>query len=205
MTTINWRIYELVKNGVIERIGRGKYKLGKQKHFNPLVSEDFKSLYIKLKEEYPFLDISIWSTEWIKEWMLHIPNNHEIIIEVEKGTEESVFYFLSNLIENVFLNPSKDILDKYSNDNKPIYIVKNLVTGAPLQKNNEVQISSIEKIMVDIVVDNELYANYQDRDLENIFENAYQFVSINEDKLFRYASRRNKKQLVEEYIKKIRE
>ncbi len=162
-------------------------------------------MYLKLKEEYPFLDVSIWSTEWIKKWMLHIPNNHEIIIEVEKGSEESVFYFLSNLIENVFLNPSKDILDKYSDNNKPIYIVKNLVTGAPLQKNNEIQISSIEKIMVDIIIDNELYANYQDRDLESIFENTYQFVSVNEDKLFRYASRRNKKELVEEYIKKIRE
>jgi len=96
-TTINWRIYTLIDDGVIQRVGRGKYKLGKQKEFKPLLSEEIQILYLKLKEEFPFLDISIWSTKWITQWMLHIPNNYETIIEVEKGSEESVFYFLSDI------------------------------------------------------------------------------------------------------------
>ena len=201
-TTINWRIYKLVDNGIIQRIGRGKYKLGKQKEFKPLVSEDTQNLYLKLKEEFPFLDISIWSTKWIAQWMLHIPNNYETIIEVEKGSEENVFYFLSDIRDNVFLNPSKDILDKYANRNESIVIIKNLITDAPLQNIEQVKIPSIEKILVDLILDAELYAAYQDRDLDSIIENTFQYNTIKKDTLLRYADRRRKKPYIKARIYK---
>jgi len=197
-TTINWRIYTLVNNGIIQRIGRGKYKLGKQKEFKPLVSEEIQNLYLKLKEEFPFLNISIWSTKWIAQWMLHIPNNYETIIEVEKGSEENVFYFLSDIRDNVFLNPSKDILGKYANRKKPIVIIKNLITDVPLLDIEQVKIPSIEKIVVDLIIDTELYAAYQGRDLDSIIENAFQYNTINKDTLLRYADRRRKKSFVKE-------
>lgn len=199
-TTINWRIYKLVEEGVIQRTGRGKYKLGKQKEFNPIVSKVNEQLYSTLKEEYPFLDISIWNTKWVTQWMLHIPNRNKTIIEVEKGSEENVFYFLTEIKENVFLNPSSDILDKYSDSTKDTIIIKNLVTDSPLQKVNEVQIPCIEKILVDLIVDKELFSAYQGRDLNSIIENAFEHNTINKDKLFRYANRRRKGSLVEQYI-----
>jgi len=201
-TTINWRIYTLIDDGIIQRIGRGKYKLGKQKEFKPVVSEENQMLYLKLKEEFPFLDISIWSTKWVTQWMLHIPNNYETIIEVEKGSEENVFYFLSDIRDNVFLNPSKDILDKYANRNESIIIVKNLITDSPLQEIEKVTVPSIEKILVDLIVDTELYTAYQGRDLDSIIENTFQSITIKKDTLLRYADRRRKKFFVKERIYK---
>jgi len=201
-TTINWRIYTLVEQGIIQRIGRGKYKLGKQKEFTPVVSEENQILYLKLKEEFPFLDISIWSTKWIAQWMLHIPNNYETIIEVEKGAEDNVFYFLSNIRKNVFLNPSKDILDKYANRNESIVIIKSLITDAPLQNIKQVKTPRIEKILVDLIVDTELYTAYQGRDLDSIIENAFQYNTIKKDTLLRYADRRRRKPFVKERIYK---
>jgi len=171
--------------------------------FTPIISKKNKLLYQKLKSEYPFLEISIWSTSWVKEWMLHIPRNYETIIEVEKGTEEHVFYFLSDLRNNVFLNPSKDILDKYAKENTNKLIVRKLVTDAPIQKIDTIKIASLEKIIVDLIIDKELFSGYQGRDLESIIENAYQFYSINENKLLRYASRREKKDVVAQTLKKI--
>tara|TARA_R110001583_G_scaffold48522_1_gene152030 strand:+ start:17647 stop:18273 length:627 start_codon:yes stop_codon:yes gene_type:complete len=201
-TTINWRIYKLVDEGIIQRIGRGIYKLGKQKEFTPVVSEENQILYLKLKEEFPFLNISIWSTKWVAQWMLHIPNNYETIIEVEKGSEENVFYFLSDIRGNVFLNPSKDILDKYANRNESIIIIKNLITDAPLQNVEQVKVPSIEKILVDLIVDTELYTAYQGRDLDTIIENAFEYNTIKKDTLLRYANRRRKKLFVKERIYK---
>lgn len=201
-TTINWRIYKLVDNGIIQRIGKGKYKLGKQKEFKPLISEEIQILYLKLKAAFPFLNISIWSTKWIVQWMLHIPNNHKTIIEVKKGSEENVFYFLSDIRDNVFLNPSKDILDKYANRNKNIIIIKNLITDAPLQDVEQIKIPSIEKILVDLIIDTELYAAYQGRDLDSIIENAFQYNTIKKDTLLRYADRRRKKPFVNDRIYK---
>ncbi|NQU34860.1 MAG: hypothetical protein HQ521_16660 [Bacteroidetes bacterium] len=203
-STVSWRIIALVNNGIIQRVGRGKYELGKQKEFTPLISKEIEHLYSKLKEEYPFLDISIWSTKWITQWMLHIPSSYKTIIEVEKGSEENVFYFLSDIQDNVFLNPSKDILNKYANTSEPIIIVKNLVTGSPLQMIEKVQIPSIEKILVDLILDDELYSAYQGRDLVSIIENAYEYNTINKDKLLRYAKRRTKGMRLEQFITKIR-
>ena len=202
-STVNWRIHKLVEKGIIERVGRGKYRLGEQKEFHPKVNQSTKSLYTILKNEYPFLDISVWTTEWISQWMLHIPETNKILIEVEKGTEDSVFYFLSDIRKNVFLNPSRDILDKYAQENKNQIIIKNLITDAPLQKINNLRIPALEKIVVDIILDIEILSEYQGRDLESIIENAYQFHSIQEDKLLRYASRRGKREFVEQFIKNI--
>jgi hypothetical protein len=159
-------------------------------------------LYLKLKAAFPFLGISIWSTQWITQWMLHIPNNYEIIIEVEKGSEENVFYFLSDIRDNVFLNPSKDTLDKYANRIEPIVIIKNLITDAPLQEVEQVKVPSIEKILVDLIIDTELYAAYQGRDLDSIIENAFQYNTIKKDTLLRYADRRRKKPFIKARIYK---
>lgn len=202
-STVNWRIYKLVEKGIIQRVGRGKYRLGEQKEFHPKINQSIKSLYTILKNEYPYLDISIWTTEWISQWILHIPSANKTIIEVEKGTEDSVFYFLSDIRKNVFLNPSIDILDKYAQENKNQIIIKKLVTDAPLQKINSLRIPALEKIIVDLILDVETLSEYQGRDLESIIENAYQSYSIQEDKLLRYASRRRKRDFVEQFIKSI--
>lgn len=135
--------------------------------------------------------------------MLHIPSTHKTIIEVEKGTEDSVFYFLSDIRKNVFLNPSRDILDKYAQENTNQIIIKNLVTDAPLQKINNLRIPTLEKIIVDLILDVETLSEYQGRDLESIIENAYQFHSIQENKLLRYASRRRKREFIAQFIKNI--
>ncbi len=203
-STIRWRIYKLVEKSIIKRIGRGKYVLGKQKEFQPVITKTNKNIFLKLKKEFPFLDISIWSTKWITQWMLHVPGTFETIIEVEKGSEENVFYFLSEKIDNVFINPSKDIIEKYANSTKPIIIIKNLITDSPLTKIENVQIPAIEKIIVDLIIDTELYNAYQGRDLEAILENTFDNITINKDKLLRYAKRRKKVNKVTEVIQKIR-
>jgi DNA-binding Lrp family transcriptional regulator len=201
--TVNWRIYKLLEKGIIQRIGRGKYRLGKHRGFNPLINKTIKNLYAILKKEYPYLDISIWSTEWISQWMLHVPGINKIIIEVEKGTEDSVFYFLSDIRKNVFINPTRDILDKYTHENKDQIIIKNLITDAPLQKINNLQIPAIEKILVDLILDVKTFPEYQGRDLESIIDNIYQFHSVQEDKLLRYANRRGKRDFIKQFIKNL--
>ena len=203
-TTVKWRIYTLIEENILQRIGKGKYKLGKQREFHPTITSTDKNIFLKLKKEFPFLDISLWSTKWVAQWMLHVPGSFETIIEVEKGSEENVFYFLSEKRDNVFINPNKDIIEKYAKSNKPVIIIKNLITGSPIQKIKDVQIPTIEKIVVDLITDIELYSAFQGRDLEAILESVFEYITINEDKLFRYAERRKKANKVREVIQKIK-
>ena len=75
-----------------------------------------------------------------------------------------------------------------------------MVTGSPLQEVDSVQIPSIEKILVDLIVDNELLSAYQGRDLTSIIENAFEYNTINMDTLLRYAGRRRKRTMVADLI-----
>ncbi|GAB1856863.1 hypothetical protein MHTCC0001_16990 [Flavobacteriaceae bacterium MHTCC 0001] len=135
--------------------------------------------------------------------MLHVPGINKIIIEVEKGTEDSVFYFLSDIRKNVFINPTRDILDKYTHENKDQIIIKNLITDAPLQKINNTKIPTIEKILVDLILDEKNFSEYQGVDLESVIHNIYQLCSVQEDKLLRYANRRGKRDFIKQFIKNV--
>ena len=42
-TTVNWRVYSLVKMGLLNRIGRGKFIIGKTKSFIPEISPKMKA------------------------------------------------------------------------------------------------------------------------------------------------------------------
>jgi hypothetical protein len=99
--------------GVLTRIGRGKFILGKTKVYYPDVSTKLKSVYNKLKKEFPYVDICIWNTSILNEFMIHQPGVFNFIIEVEKDVTQSAFYFLKELKYPVFIEPTSDILEKY--------------------------------------------------------------------------------------------
>lgn len=190
----------MVEKGILKRVGRGKYQLGTQNTFSPHLSKELISIYKKIDAKFPYLEKSIWNTSWLNQWMLHIPNVNMLFIEVEKGSEENVFYFLSSIQKNVFLNPSEELLLRYANNNKTIYIIKNLVSGAPIQEIKKVRVSTIEKIVVDLIIDKKMLSAFQEKDLENILDNVFDYYTINEDKLLHYANRRGKKELVKNSI-----
>lgn len=191
----------MVEKGILKRVGRGKYQLGSQNTFSPQLSKEIINLYKKLDGEFPYLEKSVWNTSWLNQWMLHIPNVNMLFIEVEKGSEENVFYFLSSFQKNVFLNPSEELLLRYANSNETIYIIKNLVSGAPIQEIKKVKVSTIEKILVDLIIDKKILSAFQEKDLENILDNVFEYYTINEDKLLHYANRRGKRKLVKNIIK----
>jgi len=202
--TVKWRIYKLIEKGVLKRIGRGKYALGEQIIFTPEITSDIESIYSIVDKQFPYLEKSIWTTKWLNQWMLHIPNKHLIILDVEKDAEENVFYHLKESKKNVFIHTEEDIINKYADDDTDIVIIKNLITDSPLQKIKRVEVPTLEKIMVDLIVDTRLFSAYQDKDLDSIIENAFEYYTINIDRLLRYASRRRKKDIVANRIGKNR-
>ncbi len=116
---------------------------------------------------------------------------------------ESIFLALKDKYNNVFLNPNADILEKYVfNSNNPI-IVKPLISEAPMQKVRNINTTTIEKILVDLFSDENLFQFYQGREKKTIFKEAYAKFTINNSKLLRYASRRGKKEEIEKMISQI--
>lgn len=202
-TTVNWRIHNLIQHGVISRIGKGKFQLGKKKEYVPELSSKLIKGYKVLKKQYPFLSVCVWNSSLLNEFMLHQPYKFYFLAEVEKDALESVFYFLKDQKYTAFLEPTEEILSRYADDDKDIWIVKSLVSEAPTQQVNHVETTSIEKILVDIFCDDKIFTAQQGAEMRTIFREAKVKYTINESKMLRYADRRRKKKELTEYLKTI--
>ncbi|MFA6404193.1 MAG: DUF6577 family protein [Salinivirgaceae bacterium] len=198
--TINWRIYKLVQNGVIKRIGRGKFTLGAGRIYISSISSKLKSINSKLKKEFPYLKVCIWNTSAFNEFMIHQPGRFYILIEVEKEATQPVFFFLKENKYSVFVEPSMEVITNYVPDEKETLIVKSLVTEAPIQIVNGIHTPVIEKMLVDIFCDNIIFAAQQGSEMRTIFNEAMNKYEVNINRMLRYANRKRKKNGLSEYL-----
>lgn len=202
-TTINWRIYALVQEGVLQRIGRGKFTLGEGKNYIPEISSTTKNIFKKLKAEFPYTNICIWNTSVLSEFMQHQPHQFFTLVETDKETTDSVFYFLREIKKSVFIEPTSDILEKYIVNEKETFIIKPLISEAPIQNINGVETLTIEKMLVDIFCDDVIFVAQQGVEMRTIFKNAFEKYTINQSKMLRYADRRRKKEELSQFVKTI--
>lgn len=197
--TINMYLSKLKKEGNISAPSRGIYKLDSNSPFQPKVSNQIKKISNKIKLEFPYITFCVWDNVWINDFMRHQPFKHYIVIEVEKDASESVFGFLSDAMKNVFLNPDEEIYELYIHNFEEAFVVKNLVSEAPLIEVQKVVIPSLEKLLVDMLIDIELFSAQQN-EKEFIMKRAMAKFTLNELKMRRYADRRNREKEIDELI-----
>ncbi|MFN8281563.1 MAG: DUF6577 family protein [Chitinophagales bacterium] len=202
-STVNWRVYSLVQSGILSRIGRGKFTLGEEKVFIPQITPKIKKVYNSIHKQFPFLQTCIWNTIVLNEFMLHQLGRFYTLVEVEKDSMESVFYFLKEKNKNIFLDPSADILSRYSSGEYETIIIKSLVSEAPTQKIQNVETTTIEKLLVDIFTDEIIFAAQQGSEMQFIFKTAFDKYTINENRMLRYADRKRKKEALDIYLNKV--
>jgi hypothetical protein len=202
-STVNWRIYSLVQDGVLNRIGRGRFALGKSDAYIPELSSKLNSVYKKIKVDFPFLTVCLWSTSVLNEFMLHQPGRYYQLIEVEKDALESIFFYLKDRNYSVFMEPSEQLIRRYMMNEKEPWIVKSLVSEAPIQEINGIPTVTIEKLLVDIFCDPVIFNAQQGSEMNQIFNEAFEKYTISESKMLRYASRRRKKNELGIYLNEI--
>ena len=201
--TVNWRVYSLVQIGILNRIGRGKFVLGKGKTYLPEFSSKIKTLNAKLKKEFPYLNFCLWNTSLFNEFMVHQPGRFYILVEVEKEATQSVFFYLKENKHSVFIDATKDLIEKYIPDEKETLMVKALISEAPLQVVNGVNFPTLEKMLVDIFCDDVIFAAQQGSEMRTIFREAMKKYTLNENRMLRYADRRRKRESFKEYMNSI--
>lgn len=200
--TITVYLSKLKKAGVINNPARGVYSISVKQIFNPEINQNLKKIYNKIHKDFPFIEICVWNTKWLSDLMRHQPFKNFTIIEVDKEAEEQVFNAVNEWIKNVYFNPDEEILERYISTNREeVTIIKNLVTEAPTTKSNKIEIPALEKVLVDILIDKELFAAQQG-ELDFIFKSAFDKYDINKSKMKRYAIRRNKESELERMINK---
>jgi hypothetical protein len=198
---IGWRLYDLVQEGVIHKPGYGLYALHERKDYQPAISVLARKLYLKVNGELPYAKLCVWESRWLNEFMRHQMFKGYLVVEIEKDAVSSAFHILTDVIKQrrVFLNPKEDDFEKYISLENEAVIVKTLISEAPLEKREQVVVASLEKLLVDCLTSEELFAAQQ-AELDLIFKIAFQKYSLNVAKMRRYARRRNLAAKLETFI-----
>jgi len=175
--TISWYIHQLYKESVINRVGRGMYSLSDKLVFKPAISAKLIKLYKKVHKAFPFIEFCVSETSCLNSFMIHQQIRHRLIVEVEKDAVESVFYKIAENNKHVYLNPNTEIYELYISDFDSI-IIKTLTSQPPLKVIDGIKIPKLEKILIDILSDIDLYAAQQDEQ-EYIYNEAFFRYNIN--------------------------
>jgi len=192
-TTINWRIYKLVQIGVLKRVGKGLYQLGKSKIFIPIINNKMQKIETFLKNTFPFATYCQWDLSQINSFLHHLINFNVLFVDVEKDVVDSAYNALREKFTKVMA--VQNLYDGLSNF-KDYIIVRPLVSEAPIQKTGKIHTAMLEKMLVDLAVDKE-FMLFQGSEIYTIFESAFEQYTINQNTLLRYASRKNKREEIE--------
>lgn len=200
-STLKWRLYSLKEQGLIKNTGRGLYSLGGNLPiFHAPINRKIRLMNNFIKEEFPYLNFSIWSTQWLSDYMLHQPMSYITLVDVDPDASSSVFNKLKDKWENtkVLYRPTAEEFDRYAVGVQNIVIVKDLISEAPIEKLEGVSIPMLEKIIVDIFTEKNIFAAFNGSELSIIFNELDSKYSISRTKLLRYARRRSAEELLEQ-------
>ena len=202
-TTINWRIYNLVQNSILERVGRGFFKFGETQTFYIETTPELKLLHRSLCKSFPFTRYCIWNTGILNEFSRHQSNQAFTLIEVEKESVQAVFYNIKETRKNVFLAPSNEVIENYLLSAKAPIIIKPLISEAPIQRVQDISVPVIEKILVDLYCEPDLFFAYQGKEMRTVFRDIFLKYTVNQSAMLRYSNRRGRKNAFTAYLNRI--
>ncbi|HAN78327.1 MAG TPA: hypothetical protein DCQ31_11455 [Bacteroidales bacterium] len=200
---VSKRIEKLVKTGVLKKTGRGTYTLGTQSDYSPVPDRLLVKLNKKLRTKYSQVQFCLWNTKQLNEFMLHQPGRFYALVETEPDMVEYVFNYLSGFNKNVFDSADTKTIEKYAAGLFNCIIIKPLVTEAPIKEINKIRTAELEKILVDIFCDTELYVAQQGYEMLTIYQTAFEKYTLSLSKLLRYAARRGKRNQLTEFLEEI--
>lgn len=200
--TLQWRIFELKKKGILHHVTRGTCSFQQQPEYRPTISRSLKRLHNKIYKELPYANICVWDTRWFNEFTELQLFKHYLVIEAEKEVTEAIYNRLANTDVRVFLNPKKEIFKTYIAYHDEVTIVKPMITEAPVANHGNIICASLEKLLVDCLAESVMFGAQQ-VELDGIFKNAFERYNININAMKRYARRRNKLMELKSWLQNI--
>ena len=197
------RIHELKNKGIIAAVARDVYTFTPKPLWTPSPDNDIRKVEQTISKQYLSADILLWDTSWLNEFTNLQAFRKLIIIEPEEIIAENVFYFLKEKgFKEVYFKPGTKEIELYAGNSPLTYIIKSLVSKSPVLKKKS-HTPGIEKILVDLYCDKELFYSYQDDELSNIWTNIFKKYLVNRSTLLSYSRRRGKQKDIEEFVNRL--
>jgi predicted DNA-binding transcriptional regulator len=198
-STVNWRIYSLVRQGVIQRTGKGVYCLGETKQFIPQINSEMEKSTEIIEREFPDVAYCMWQLSDINLFSRHLINLNIVFVDVERIAAEAVYYSLKESFPKVML--MRNMYADISEFNDTVF-VRPMISDSPVQKTNGIYLPTIEKFLVDVSFDKE-FLPFQGYELDRVYRSALESYTVNRNKMLRYAGRKHKREETEALLKTI--
>lgn len=196
------KVEELVKNGQIIRVGRNVYSLPDDKRliYEYKYSELAEEVAQEIAQQYPYVNFSIFEFVQLNDFVNHLIAHNVIFLSVEAEIMDFVFETLRDKYPGkVLINPTVEIYHQYWSDN--MIVLGKLTTEAPKGQKASWH-TRLEKMLVDIMAEPLLLASISRAEYPHIYEDAFDRYIVDENGLFRYASRRKVTKKIKELIRK---
>ena len=197
--TLSWKINQLKQEEYIFQIGRGLYSFEYKPVYEPLLSLKAKRIYNRVK---PFCktDLVIWDTHMLHEMTGVKTTKHWWFLATNKKEVKYVFDGMLDFSKQVFLQPDKEIMNRYMMPLDEAIVLNPLVTETPLVQDGEYTTMAIEAVLVDLFFHADTYLVALGYSIQELFAGAFSKYAINQSKLLRYAARRDKRNEIEELL-----
>ena len=198
----DWSINQMLANGELIKLGYDLYSLPcevNKKVYSPVYSRLALELIESISKHFPLVKFTVFETVLLNEFLNHLVGNNTIFIQVEKESSAFVFHYLKDAgFNNVMYKPSLRDFDLYWT--KDCVVVNDLISESPISLNTPHYIA-IEKIVVDMLADRLVGTTYQRAEFLDVLNKIQDNYLLDKTRMLRYASRRNKKVELLEYLK----
>jgi hypothetical protein len=190
-------IKKLIEDGIITKICNNQYKIVNKRKYHIYREYDNTKDLINLLKEIRY-DYIIYNITFLNEWLNQLIGKNTIFIEVDKKYFNSIYELLvDNEYKNVLVNPSMQEIEKYSLSD--LIIIKPLYSRSPI--NRKEKSFTLEKIIVDLFVDDIIRKYYSTSELPWIYKQIFKEYAIDEYSLNTYLTRRRIKEKFYEFLK----
>ena len=194
-STLKTYINYFVKDKILFDAGKGWYSSLETKF--ELDEKPLENILKIVSKEYPLLDFSCWSTEQLNSYTHHILAKFITFIYVDSDYIDSITSFLKEKKFVVLDNPTQQELGKYFKLEEDTIIIRPSITKQP----DNGKIAPIEKILVDMLIENKKVKIMEDFECKKIIEDIINNNRINVSLLKSYATRR--KLFIDDFINQV--
>jgi hypothetical protein len=152
-----------------------------------------------IKKEFPFAQYCLWDLSVMNSLLQHLINFNVYFVDVERSATEAVYLALKEKFPKAMA--VQNLYGTLSDFDKNL-IVRPFIERSPIQKNGNISVATLEKILVDLATDKEFTA-FQEYEINHIFENSFLNFSINKNSLLYYAERKKKTDKIKNILKTI--
>ncbi len=197
---IRQRIVRLKQSGALIGLGKGIYTLSSKPKYKPKSDAFIAKLNRLFSKKFAGIKSCAWSSAWLNDFTIHQPAHFFYLFETEPDMIETTFNLFKDNNISAWLQPNQDTIQLYLQSQPNSVIVKPLITRSPVIKSPKTSLPELEKILVDVFAEKELFYYLRGQELVNIYERASDRYLISWQRLYSYASRRGLKKQIEKFI-----